>query len=61
MIEVSVAKEQARRERLIEAFVLGAEEEMVEIRGYGLRPEERAEFEAEAIAIYGETGESSAQ
>ena len=54
MIEVSVAKEQARRERLIEAFMRGAEEEMIEIRGYGLRPEERVEFEAEAAAIYGE-------
>ncbi len=53
MIEQSVAE--SRAERLVRAYLEGAESGMVDIRGYGLTVEERAEMEAEAIALYGKT------
>ena len=50
MIEISVA--QTIEDRQIEAFVRGADEAMVEARGYGLTTTERAEVEQDAITIY---------
>lgn len=55
MIEQSVASvEESRAERMIRAFMEGAESGMIEARGYGLRPDEREAAEREAIALYGE-------
>ena len=51
MIETSVQQE-TLRERLVAAFMRGADEEMIEIRGYGLTKTERAETETEAHKIY---------
>ena len=50
MIESSVA--QTIEDRQIEAFVRGADEAMVEARGYGLTATERDEVEQDAITIY---------
>ena len=50
MIETSVA--QSIEQRQIEAFVRGADEAMVEARGYGLTATERDEVEQDAITIY---------
>ncbi len=50
MIETSVA--QTIKDRQIEAFVRGADEAMIEARGYGLTDSERVETEAEAVTIY---------
>ena len=50
MIQISVA--QTIEERQIQAFVRGADEEMIEVRGYGLTETERAETEANAREIY---------
>ena len=50
MIESSVA--QTIEDRQIEAFVCGADEAMVEARGYGLTATERDEVEQDAITIY---------
>lgn len=41
-------------EREIAAYVAGYEEETLELRGYGLSADERAEITAEAVTIYGE-------
>lgn len=46
--------EETRAERLIRAFMAGAEAELLEVRGRGLSISGRAEYEAEAVAIYGE-------
>ena len=50
MDEVRIAE--SRTEREIRAFVAGFEERTIEIRGYGLADEERAEIEAEARELY---------
>lgn len=54
MIEQSVAE--SRTERLVRAYMEGAESGMVDVRGYGLTAIERVEMEAEAAALYGEEG-----
>lgn len=43
-----------RAERMIAAYMEGAETGMVEARGYGLSPDERADAEKMARALYGE-------
>lgn len=43
-------------ERLIRAYMDGAESGMVEVRGYGLTASEREEAELTARALYGEPG-----
>lgn len=40
--------------RLIQAYMDGAESGMVEVRGYGLTPDEREAAEREALRLYGE-------
>ena len=50
MIETSIA--QTIEQRQIEAFVRGADEAMLEARGYGLTTTERDEVEAEAHELY---------
>lgn len=56
MIETSVAQTIQERQllasRLVQAFLRGADEEMIEVRGYGLTQTERAETEHDAIEIY---------
>lgn len=52
MIEQSVAE--SRAERLVRAYMEGAESGMVEVRGYGLTAEEREAAETQARALYGE-------
>ena len=51
MIENSVQQE-TLQERLVAAFVRGADEELMEVRGYGLTETERAETETEAHEIF---------
>jgi hypothetical protein len=51
VIEQSVAE--SRAERLVRAYMEGAESGMVEVRGYGLTAEEREAAEAQAQALYG--------
>ncbi len=46
---------ESRTERMIRAFMEGAESGMVEVRGYGLTAEEREEARREAVALYGES------
>lgn len=58
MTKISV--EEARTERLVAAFMAGVEAELLEIRGRGLSEAERAEYEREAIALYGEPGREPA-
>ena len=41
------------QERLIAAFIEGADAMKIELRGYGLTETERAEIKAEALTIYG--------
>lgn len=43
-----------RAERLIRAYMEGAESGMVEVRGYGLTASEREEAELTARALYGD-------
>jgi hypothetical protein len=50
VIDVTVV--QTIEQRQAEAFVRGADEAMIEARGYGLTNSERAEVEAEARGIY---------
>jgi hypothetical protein len=50
MIETSVA--QTIEDRQIEAFVRGADEAMMEARGYGLTTTDRDEVEQDAITNY---------
>jgi hypothetical protein len=40
------------QERQIAAFIRGADEEMIDLCGYGLTDSERAEIEQEAIEVY---------
>jgi len=54
----SVAESKA--ERMIRAFMAGADRQMVAICGYGLTVEERAELELGAAAIYSEAVETVA-
>lgn len=42
-------------ERMIRAYMEGAESGMVEVRGYGLTPDEREAAERKALSLYGET------
>ena len=46
-------------DREMAAFMAGAEAEMVELRGYGLTADERAETLEEAVAIYGGGAETA--
>ena len=46
---------ETRTEGEIAAFMAGVEAELIEIRGRGMTISERAEYRAEAVAIYGET------
>ncbi len=50
MIDVTVVQTIEQRQTV--AFVRGADEAMIEGRGYGLTNSERAEVEAEAREIY---------
>lgn len=43
-----------RSERMIAAYMDGAETGMIEVRGYGLTPDERADAERVARDLYGE-------
>lgn len=58
MDKQSVAEE--RTARMVAAYVAGAEEATIEIRGYGLSVPEQAMYEAEAVALYGPMGEAPA-
>lgn len=65
MIEQSLAREPrtqqqqvnecaTHKQRLIRAYLEGAESGMVEVRGYGLSEDERHDAERQAHALYGE-------
>lgn len=55
MESVEQTAAQSRAQRMIRAYMEGAERGMVEIRGYGLTENERLEAGALAARLYGET------
>lgn len=53
MDTTTIAHAESLSERMIAAFMEGAEAEMIALRGYGLTAEERENAEREAISLYG--------
>lgn len=53
------ARQCASREKERRAFLDGAEQEMIRLRGYPLTTEERAQAEAEALRLYPEPAVSA--